>query len=422
MDRILVVGGGPAGVNAALLLAKQGEKVTLIDQASNLGGAIYAQYKFQKKPDNLPKTPESFKGLLEEIEKYKDKIEVYCNSRYIGIDYQGTAMISGEANCLIKPKAIIFATGGRENVWPRKGWDHFQVTTVGALQIQLKTTALVPKGSLMLAGNGPLLLACGAQLAKAGNPPKAILLSSNPFKPLQFLKLPLSIMFQSLAYFITLIRHRVPVLTNTKLNRIEPTGKELTLHIKKKKEKEITTDKLALHDGLRTQKIGLNPSSKTPQVFAGDGWEVLGDKGAAFSGQFAAIEVLKMLGKNIDDAMLNATKEGLKKAREIQKTLGKMFNLDDKPDFTMVDKKTIICRCEQKSYGDLKSINHYPFSPKMIRLQERFGMGACQGRFCLDTLAEIYNDDKLVESMKNPRWPSVPITIKEFLNAYSLKH
>lgn len=56
--RVLVIGGGPAGMEAAAELAERGHQVTLCEKAPALGGAMrYAQYvPFKKKVDQLMHT------------------------------------------------------------------------------------------------------------------------------------------------------------------------------------------------------------------------------------------------------------------------------------------------------------------------------------------------------------------------------
>ena len=52
--------------------------------------------------------------------------------------------------------------------------------TAGAAQILLKTADLVPEGRAVLAGQGPLLYLAALQLARAGEPPLALLETTSP--------------------------------------------------------------------------------------------------------------------------------------------------------------------------------------------------------------------------------------------------
>jgi hypothetical protein len=79
----------------------------------------------------------------------------------------------------------------------------------------------------------------------------------------------------------------------------------------------------------------------------------------------------------------------------------------------------LLCRCEQKSVGELRALldgNDCP-SPREIKLNGRFCMGACQGRFCADAVADLMASARpgtsrpLVADLTGRRWPIRPASI-----------
>lgn len=112
-SRVLVVGGGIAGLSAALSLADQGMDVTLVEKNGKLGGNALTAY-FTIKGSDVQK----FIGELVSRVESSEKIEVMKNSQLKSLhgtwgNYQSVVM-TGEEEKEIQHGAVIFATGGEE--------------------------------------------------------------------------------------------------------------------------------------------------------------------------------------------------------------------------------------------------------------------------------------------------------------------
>jgi Pyridine nucleotide-disulphide oxidoreductase len=411
--RILVVGAGPAGLSAAVTLAGAGQNVTVVDQAPDIGGAVYAQNRTGiARPLSHGRER---RALFAAVAAQKDRIDLRCSTAFAGLDYQGNALITGPDGLLFRPKAIIMATGARELVRPRPGWTRPGVTSVGALQVSLKTTGRPPEGRIAIAGSGPLLYALGAQLARAGNAPIAIIDAARPFlHPLTPMRLPIPVLREAAGYVLTLIRARVPILCGIQVRAIGKDRGALQLETTHRgRFGMLRVDRLGLHDGLARNDYGLTDDPVIPVIAAGDCREVLGRFAAVKDGKRAASEVLQRLGLTTPDRTLPS----LKPERAAQNRLGGMFSHDSDSALNNLPEDTILCRCENRTRADLMALTPTERTPRMLRLNGRFGMGPCQGRFCLDWVAKLAGDIADPAPIRGSRWPLRPMNIEDILNA-----
>ncbi|WP_426035024.1 FAD-dependent oxidoreductase [Cypionkella sp. TWP1-2-1b2] len=110
--KIMVVGGGPAGMKAAITAAKRGHDVTVYEAANQLGGqALLAQL--------LPKRAE-FGGIITNLSREMELAQVKVR-RGIMVT---AALVQAEA-----PDAVILATGARPHVPDLPTDGHIQIVT-----------------------------------------------------------------------------------------------------------------------------------------------------------------------------------------------------------------------------------------------------------------------------------------------------
>jgi hypothetical protein len=287
------------------------------------------------------------------------------------------------------------------------------------MQIQLKETGEAPTGPVLIAGTGPLPLALGAQLTAAGNPPVAILergrpgraAIGNPLAALAGLRSPGHV-GEALGYALRLAHAGVPYRTGWGVTAIEavPDGLRVGCRHVDGRIKEYRVRHLALHDGLATNDVGLPAQSinGVRVVRAGDCREVLGADAAINDGQRAAQVVAGHLGQAVP---AGAFDREIASARRMQRSLSVLCAAPTVP----IAPETVICRCEGLRRGDLDSLQGAS-SAREIRLVGRFGMGACQGRFCLDSVRTIAAEAGTRFDAEFPddtvrRWPLRPVSV-----------
>ncbi|MDO8248273.1 MAG: FAD-dependent oxidoreductase, partial [Rhodoferax sp.] len=421
---ILVIGGGPAGVAAATDLAEMGFTVLLAEQRDGLGGAIHRPFvgEGQSPLAVLGRHRRNWQRLQQKVVQAGSRITTQFETVFLGVDGDARFLLDDRRAgrvISLQPQAVVLALGAVERVLPRPGWELPGVSTAGGMQVQLKETGEAPKGPILVAGTGPLSLALAAQLTAAGNPPVEVLERGQPFRA-ALAHVGAAIdglrswanMAEGLGYGARLLRAGVPYRTGCTVTAIEPVaeGLRVTSQHDNGAINHHHVRHLALHDGLTCNNTGL-PTQSIAGVFvvrAGDCREVLGAEGAVSDGRRAAQLVAKQLGRPSREAAFDLQ---LSAARRTQNAIWRLFEapaLSPTPD-------TVICRCEGLRRADFDGLKGVQ-SAREIRLVGRFGMGACQGRFCAravkDIAAEVaVNFEPGDLGGTTLRWPLRPVSV-----------
>ncbi|MGY6250738.1 FAD-dependent oxidoreductase [Bosea thiooxidans] len=408
---ILVVGGGPAGASAAATLAEAGLPVLLIEQRDQLGGAIHRQSAGGTESHvwRPARHRRNWTALTARLQAATDRVEIRTQTIFLGVDGEGRFLFDDRRSGRVfarQPRAAIIAAGAIETIRPFPGWELPGVMTVGGAQVLLKETGRPPAGPILVAGSGPLLPALSAQLAKAGNPPVAVLERGQPWRmPKAMARLALSggPIGEAAAYAATLAAHRVPYRCGGVVTRAEPDRDGLKVGIRiGTSEQTLRVRHLLIHDGIEPNRTGIPlpaPDATVPILLAGDGREALGADAALLDGRLAA---LRLLGRAI--AGTAPEEHGLQRARDFQTALARALHSEP----IQPAPETVICRCEGRSYADLQDLAD-DASAREIRLMGRFGLGACQGRFCGPMIAALRG--RPLSATSPPRWPLRPVSV-----------
>jgi NADPH-dependent 2,4-dienoyl-CoA reductase/sulfur reductase-like enzyme len=149
---VLIAGAGPAGLNAASELGRNGVVVILCDDKSEIGGKLTLQtHNF------FGSVRECYAGtrginiakkLAQELKQFEN-VQVWLNSPVVGVFSDGKiGVVHNGRYQLIKPKQFLVATGARERALAFQGHDLPGVLGAGAFQ------TLVNRDSLGLCGQG----------------------------------------------------------------------------------------------------------------------------------------------------------------------------------------------------------------------------------------------------------------------------
>lgn len=172
---IVVIGGGPSGLAAAIEAAKRGAKVLVVDANNRAGGQLFKQiHKFFGSSAHRAGVRGMDIGteLLEEAENYG--VEIWLNSVAIGLFDEKTVAVEigadDEAKKVVNVKAekIIICSGASENVVRFKGWTLPGVMGAGAAQTMVNINRVLPGKRILMIGTGNVGLIVSYQLMQGG--------------------------------------------------------------------------------------------------------------------------------------------------------------------------------------------------------------------------------------------------------------
>ncbi len=167
---LIVIGGGPAGLSAAIEAAKTGMDVVVFDENAKPGGQLFKQiHKFFGSKEHKAKIRGYKIGQELLAEAQETGVKVVLKATVIGI-YEGkevTVMI-GDAIEHYKADAIIVATGASENMVTFPGWTLPGVIGAGAAQTMMNLHGVRPGQKVLMLGSGNVGLVVSYQLLQAG--------------------------------------------------------------------------------------------------------------------------------------------------------------------------------------------------------------------------------------------------------------
>jgi NADPH-dependent 2,4-dienoyl-CoA reductase/sulfur reductase-like enzyme len=456
---LMVIGGGPAGLAAATRAAGLGLDTVLVDEQPAPGGQIYRAIGSTPVQDRAILGEDYWHGLSL-VEPFRRSgarhvagAMVWAVNRQedggFEVAYSITAPGRDVQAGLLHCRHVILATGAQERPFPFPGWTLPGVITAGAAQILLKTSAVVPTGTTVLAGGGPLLYLLAWQYLNAGVKIHSILETTPPG---QWRKaLPRAWGFLRSPYLgkglklLRAVRAQVPIVSG--VNALEAIGDARgqlgQLRYEAAGEcRTIAVDQLLMHQGVvpntnLSRAIGAEHvwsdrqdcwdpvvdvwgATSVPQVtIAGDGAGIAGALAAEHRGRVAALHAAESLG-NIDAATRDreaaphrAALSRAVRGREFFETLYRAPQSYRRPRGD-----TIVCRCEEVTAEQVRQAARLGCQgPNQMKAFLRCGMGPCQGRFCGLTVTELIAD----EQDRHPRdvgayrvrFPIKPVTLGE---------
>ncbi len=175
---ILVVGGGPAGLCAAINAAEAGAKVLVLERDGKLGGQLIKQTHMffgSEKQHASVRGVDIATILFDKIDKL-DNIEILTNASVIAMYDDGVVSAEIDGNYTkIKPERIIVSTGASEKTLAFPNNDLPGIYGAGAVQTLMNVYGVKPGDNVLMVGAGNIGLIVSYQLMQAGVNVKAIL-------------------------------------------------------------------------------------------------------------------------------------------------------------------------------------------------------------------------------------------------------
>lgn len=461
---IVVVGGGPGGLSAALAATKAGARVTLLDAYAAPGGQYYYQppERFQASATRRQRDGRDLWNAA-----LAAGVEIRSNTSVWNVDAEKRISVLGpQAVYEMQPQGLILAAGAYERTVPFPGWTLPGVITTGAAQILMYQRVRPGKRALVV-GTGPLLLVAAAHLLHAGMEVAAVLDGSQPLRHAGGV----TAMWgqgerlrEGVGSLAALIRHGVAYRTGwgilaahgdhavegATIARLDAAWRPIL-----GTEREARCDTICVGYNLvpwnalsklagavqewRPELGGEVPrrdaamQTSVPGIYAvGDGAGIGGYRMAMLEGRVAGLAAAENLvsgaGPGRTATTTNAAAmesrptyrsvQALKSERAFQRLYGQIFT-PGPGIYELARPNTIVCRCESVR---LAQIEHAVYGGATtfseVKAATRCGMGECQGRTCGQSVTHIIARlaGRPLESVgTNPiRPPLFPIPIEQF--------
>lgn len=168
---VMVIGGGPAGLSAALAAAEYGARVLIADRNDRLGGQLIKQtHKFFGSKRQYAGT----RGIeIAEILAQKvcslPQVEVMLEAEVLGYYSDGVVTVDQRDTWIkVKPKALVVATGASEKFLAFPNNDLPGIYGAGAVQTLMNVYGVMPGRRVLMVGAGNIGLIVSYQLRQAG--------------------------------------------------------------------------------------------------------------------------------------------------------------------------------------------------------------------------------------------------------------
>lgn len=419
---VVVIGAGPAGMQAALQASQCNLRVLIVDDQGEPGGQIYrGVLRSSETMNRLLGSDYTYgKQLAESL--VGSRVERYFETSVwdISQDLVITLLTKGVTRS-VRAKQIIAATGAMERASPVPGWTLPGVMSAGAAQVAMKADASIPSGRIVIAGCGPLMLLVANQLIAAGAQVVAVIDTGTSRSRrasckhiLGALRCP-SYLVKGLSMMASLKRHKIVRFKSATDLQVLGTDKVNGFSFRSGKGAHvIEADVVLLHHGVvpnhqisqllrvrhrwndlqRAWTVDHDRYGQTSHPafrMAGDGLSIAGARAASATGALAALGAAHALGALSDDQLHDRARpweKVLRMQRAVRPFLDTFFQ---PPEWICLPAdNTVVCRCENVTAGDVRRMADIGCTgPNQTKFFSRCGMGPCQGRVCANVVTQL---------------------------------
>lgn len=425
MKLIAVIGAGPAGLAAAQTALQAGAHVVVIDMNDSPGGQYHRQlpdgYRAAK-PEVVHHDWATYQAMRDTVlthprsEWLADTVVFNLESRPDAVPrlHVSTGPIDSSARKrrIIEPDALVLATGAHDRVVPFPGWTLPGVYTAGAAQTLARTERVAIGRRVVVSGTGPFLLPVAKSLSEVGADVAAVLEASQaPSLARGWLTRPhrLAAHRRKLRdlgrYGWHHVRHRIPFQTGRAViaalgdDRVEAV---VTARLDSGwtpvagSERVVAVDAVCVGHGF-TPSLELAFAAGCRMTSTAAGTFVAVDDAQLTSTPcvYAAGEITGIGGADCADVEGRVAGFAAAGCRDIPAPLARkllaarefvtrMHNAHPVRDGwrSWLADDTIVCRCENTTFAQLRTAYEVDLSLRATRLATRAGLGPCQGRFC----------------------------------------
>ncbi|HUA16849.1 MAG TPA: FAD/NAD(P)-binding oxidoreductase [Verrucomicrobiae bacterium] len=379
---VLVVGGGPAGVAAAVRAAECAVRVGIVDDNLALGGQIWRADRGGRQ--------------VTEAEEWRRRVAQAGVTALFGMRVfhqpePGVLFAESATDfCELRYRTLVLATGARERFLPFPGWTLPNVMGAGGLQAMVKVGLPVRGKRVVIAGSGPLLLAVAAYLRRYGAE-IPLICEQATWRQLARFSASLIAQPQKILQALQLRKEIAGIrfLANSWPQVARGHGKleSVTISCAGKSE-DIACDYLAcgfhllpnnelaslLGCEIRHGCVQVDEYQQTTIAGVFCAGEPTGIGGVELSLIEGDIAGLAATGRRDDSRKLFGAR---RRFRRFASLLNETFALRDELR-SLPSPETLVCRCEDVPHARLRDQSSW----RAAKLHTRCGMGACQGRIC----------------------------------------
>lgn len=449
---LIVIGAGPAGGEAALAAASFDLNVALVDEGPAPGGQVWRAPRTAS-AKGKPVDPDRMRGdglraqLVASSVNFLPGVQVWDVRPGFSV-----SCISRQGARVLSAPRVVLATGATERVLPFEGWTTPGVFGLAAATALIKSEGVLPGQDIVVAGQGPLLIAVAAKALSLGLKPRAIVdrAGSTDWARalLGFANVP-SMALIGAQWMARIRMAGIPIYRKSEVIRATGDDRLSTLTVRhiSGATTEIDADSLYVGNGLvpsdeihrllglRQQPDSLRGgyrtlcdedrrSSLAGLYVAGDGAGIHGALPSSVQGRLAGLAVALDHGA-IENALfcdeIRPLKRQIRRYNRFADASCRLMQFPVEALEPMSD-TTVVCRCEDVTTGDiLAAVRDGAREMNQLKHFTRLGMGPCQGRMCGMNAATLLHKHAQVppgDLRLTPRAPIRPIEMEELIGSF----